>query len=168
MRTTYKSPLVRSGVLFVASVALACGDSVGPIPTAAELTVRVDSAAVHVRRSDVNGYNVTVPFTVINASGQSLFYNAYCPTRWERQDGASLVAVGEIPCSYIKLPLSRIGPYASQSFAAGKGISGPNVLVPDFATPGTYRFVLLLYLDSRGTRRLPDDVSTSNSFAVVN
>ena len=165
MRSTYKSYLVRAGFLFLASVAVACSDSVGPIPTAAELTVRVDSASVHVR-SDANGYWVNVPFTITNTSGQSLFYNPYCPTRWERQDGESWVAVGEFPCDYTRLPLSRIVPYGSQNFAQGKG-SGPSMPVPDFAQPGTYRLVILLYLDSRGTRHLPDEVSTSNSFAVV-
>lgn len=168
MQTTYRSFFVGSGMLFLASVELACSDSVGPIPTSAELKIRVDSVAVHVQRSDPNGYSVNVPFTVINSSGQSLFYNGFCFSRWERQDGESWVPVGEMRCIEIKLPLRSIVPYGSQSFAVGKTINGPNTVVPEFAKPGTYRLVILLYLDSRGTRRLPDEVGVSNTFAVVN
>lgn len=161
--------LVRACAIFVASASLACSDSVAPFPTASELTVRIDSSVVHVRRSDAyNGvsYNVWVPYTVINSSGEPLFYNSYCPTRWEKQDGASWVPVGVMDCHSVMF--RSIAPYGTQSFGVGKGVGGPNVPVPDFAQPGTYRLVLFLYLDGRGTKPIPDDVSTSNTFQVMN
>lgn len=168
MRTSHKPFFLRACFLSLASVTLACSDSIGPIPTAAQVKIRVDSAAVHVQRSDPNGYWLNVPFTIINFSGQSLFYNGFCMTRWERQDGESWIPVGDLRCIEIKLPLRSIVPYGSQSFAVGKSVNGPNVVVPDFAQPGTYRLVILLYLDSRGTRRLPDEVGASNTFTILN
>ena len=169
MRGIPRTYLVPAGLIFLASASLACSDSVGPFPTAAELTVRIDSSVVHVRRSDAyNGitYNVMVPYTVINSSGQALFYNSYCPTRWEKQDGASWVPVGVMDCHSVMF--RSIAPYSTQNFGVGKGVGGPSVAIPDFAQPGTYRLVLLLYLDGRGTKHIPDDVSTSNTFQVMN
>jgi hypothetical protein len=153
--------------MFVASALLACGDSVGPVPTAAELTVRIDSAAVHVQTT-LNGYQVNVPFTVVNKSGRPLFYNAYCFTGWERQNGADWIAVGVMQCVDTLKPLRRISPYTSQYFIVGKSVGGPDVAVPDFAQPGAYRLGVLLYLDSRGMRNLPEGLATSNSFEVKN
>jgi hypothetical protein len=166
MRARHNSFFVRAGFASLVSVTLACSDSVGPPPTAAELTVRTDSAVVHVRQTTPTGYWVDVPYTVLNASGQTLFYNAYCTTRWEKQDGASWVPVGEMPCH--NFMFRSIVPYSSQNFGVGKGVGGPNIAVPDFAMPGTYRLVLHLYLDSQGTKPLPDDVTTSNTFQVMN
>ena len=168
MRRNHRSFLSRAGVLLLASVGIACTDSVGPVPTATELTVLIDSASVHVWRSEGNAYNVSVPFTVMNSSGQSLFYNGFCLTRWEKLVGVTWVVVGEMRCIDTTHPLRRIFPYSSASFASGKGVGGPGVTVPDFAQPGTYRLVLHLYLDSQGRTQIPDDVATSNTFQVMN
>jgi len=168
MRRNHRWFLRCAGVLLLASVGFACTDSVGPLPTATELTVLIDSASVHVYGSTPSNYNVSVPFTVRNSSGQTLFYNGFCLTRWEKLVGAAWVAVGEMRCIDTTHPLRRIVPYSSANFASGKGVSGPGVTVPDFAQPGTYRLVLLLYLDSDGTKRLPDEITTSNTFQVMN
>ena len=166
MQRIPRTYLVRAGLIFLAGSSLACSDSVGPFPTAAELTVRIDSSVVHVRQTTPTGYWVDVRYTVMNSSAEKLFYNSYCPTRWEKQDGASWVAVGVMDCHSVMF--RSIAPYSTQNFGVGKGVGGPNVAVPDFAQPGTYRLVLLLYLDARGTKPIPDDVSTSNTFQVMN
>jgi len=168
MRKKHRSFLGRAGVLLLASVGFACTDSVGPIPTATELTVLIDSASVRVWRSEANTYNVSVPFTVKNSSGQSLFYNGFCLTRWEKLVGATWVAVGEMKCIDTTHPLRRIFPYSSANFASGKGVGGPGVTVPDFAQPGAYRLVVHLYLDGQGATPIPDEIATSNTFQVMN
>src|SRR5436190_1566721 len=133
MRKNHRSFFSRPGVLLLASVGFACTDSVGPLPTATELTVLVDSASVHVYGSNPNSYNVSVPFTVKNSSAQSLFYNGFCLTRWEKLAGATWVVVGEMECTDTTHPLRRIVPYSSANFASGKGVGGPGVTLPDFA-----------------------------------
>jgi hypothetical protein len=147
-------------------VVLACSDATAPIPTVQEVTVRVDVAEVLVTRSEPNGYNITVPLTIVNGSTRSLFYNGFCFAEMERSDGGAWTAVGFFRCDPATDTLRMIPPDSSGTFGYGQSANGPDPIVPDFAQSGTYRLRVRLYLDNRGRNQLPNDFGISNPFTI--
>lgn len=152
----------------LSGMALACTDSLGPLPTPQEVTVRVDVAEVVVWRGEVGSYNVSVPLTIINESPRALFVNGFCFAELERADGNNWTAVGPFLCDTAKRTLRMIPADTLATFAYGRGAGGPEPIVPDFAQPGTYRLRVRFWLDGTGSIRLPEDLGISNSFTIRN
>jgi hypothetical protein len=151
----------------LSGLALACTDSLGPIPTSQEVTVRVDVAEVVVWRGEAS-YNISVPLTIINDSPRALFVNGFCFADLERADGNNWTAVGPFLCDTDKRKLRMIPADTLAVFGYGRGQGGPDPVVPDFTQPGTYRLRVHLWLDGTGSIRLPEDLGISNSFTIRN
>jgi hypothetical protein len=153
-------------VPLLSGIVLACTDSLGPIPTTNEVTVRVDVAEVVVWRADAGSYNISIPLTIINDSPRALFVNGFCFGDLERADGNNWTAVGPFLCDTDRRKLGMIPAETLATFGYGRGAGGPDPIVPDFAQPGTYRLRVRLWLDGTGSIRLPEDLGISNSFKI--
>jgi hypothetical protein len=167
MRRNARSPKLAYALLpLFTAVALACTDSTAPVPTADQVVVRVDVAKVLLWRSEPNGYNLSVPVTIVNGSTHPLYYNGFCFAEMERVDGDSWTAVGFFRCDQATSPLRMIPPDSSGIFGYGQGRNGPDAIVPDFAQPGTYRLRVRLFLDDLGKVQLPAGYGISNQFEI--
>ena len=151
-----------------AVVAIGCSDPTGPALTEENVFVHVDAATVPLVVADAfHSLWLTVPLTVTNNSSRTVYMDGYCFATWHRLEAGQWIEVFSFDCEHAEIYPVAVFPGGSQQVSIGRGVSGPNYPVLDFALPGTYRLHVALFLDSRLKKSAAETLGFSNAFTVV-
>jgi hypothetical protein len=151
-----------------ALLAAGCSDPTGPMLTDENVFVHVDAATVPLVVADAfNSLTLRVPLTLTNNSARTVYINGYCLLKWQRLEAGEWIEVFPSDCAPGEILPIAVFPRRPVQVFYGQTVSAPHRPAPPFPLPGTYRFRIAFYLDSRVRKSAGDELGLSNAFAVV-